>query len=540
MSSSLPPPPLSPGAKLDRYELLAPIATGGMASVWVARLKGKRGFEKLVALKAVRPDLASDPHVQRMFLDEANLASSIRHPNVAEIIDLGEHHGHLYLVMEWIDGDSLSALRKALAAKGLEVPLRLSLRIVADACAGLHAAHELRGPQGEPVGLVHRDVSPQNILLTMSGGTKVIDFGVAKALGRVADETAAGLVKGKVHYMAPEQACGGRIDRRVDVWALGVVLYQLLSGRYPYEGDNQLATLHLVASGKPPPPIPGLAPDVASVVAQALAHDPLQRYASAADLERALERVIAAQCGPTRSDDVAAFVREHLGERVAGRRRTIERALEAANERARVEAELAAAAALDKDAESDVEVVSTVPPTAASGAFTRPSDTTGLYPEPLFALPARAVPAAPEPQTLAATSTEHAMASASRRRMVRNAVGAVFGVAVLLLAVAFAFREMQRLQRPGENALATASRPSSSAPAEIARAPGSAAETPPAVSAGASGSAPPLSSSRAGSSDAGDAAPSASGTPRGAGGRAGPAPTTPRGTDPTDVFGERR
>src|SRR5262245_58532007 len=193
-----------PGYRLDRYELLAPIASGGMASVWLARLRGKRGFERLFAIKTIKTELTDDNRFQEMFLDEARIASGIQHPNVAQILDLGEQDDILYIVMEWVDGESLAKVRWLARKNGTPIPLGLSLRIIADACAGLHAAHELSDRQGNSLGVVHRDVSPQNILVTCTGSVKVIDFGVAKARDRRAGQTQTGVVKGKIRYMAPE------------------------------------------------------------------------------------------------------------------------------------------------------------------------------------------------------------------------------------------------------------------------------------------------------------------------------------------------
>src|SRR5713101_494176 len=199
---------LQPGYKLDRYELLCPIASGGMATVWLARLRSKHGFEKLFAIKTIKTDLIHDMRFQEMFLDEARIASGIQHPNVAQILDLGEQDDVLYIIMEWVDGESLAKIRKLASKRGTPVPLGFALRIMADACAGLHAAHQLRDVRGKSLGVVHRDVSPQNILISAAGSVRVIDFGIAKATSRSAGETKSGIIKGKIHYMAPEQAKG--------------------------------------------------------------------------------------------------------------------------------------------------------------------------------------------------------------------------------------------------------------------------------------------------------------------------------------------
>src|SRR5262245_53539032 len=224
---------IQPGQTLGRYEFLVPIAEGGMASVWAARLKGTRGFSKTVAVKTMLPSVSDDPQFEQMFLDEAQIASRIRHPNVVEILDLGEQDDVLYLVMEWVDGEPLSTLRRVAGKRG-GIPRPVAVRIVADACAGLHAAHELRGEDDKLVGLVHRDISPQNMLLTFDGVVKIVDFGVALAAGRTVNSTDAGQIKGKPPYMSPEQALGYPIDRRSDLFALGIVLYQLTTGKHPF------------------------------------------------------------------------------------------------------------------------------------------------------------------------------------------------------------------------------------------------------------------------------------------------------------------
>jgi eukaryotic-like serine/threonine-protein kinase len=309
-----------------------------MASVWVARLQGKHGFEKLVAIKTILPKLSGDEMFQQMFLDEARISAGIEHTNVAQILDLGDDRGILYLVMEWVDGDSLSKLQGALQRKGASIPLGVSMRILADACGGLHAAHELRGKDGHSLGVVHRDVSPQNILVAANGSAKVIDFGIAKAQGRLAGETSAGLLKGKVQYMAPEQALGKPIDRRADVWAVGAIFYHLAGGQPPYSGPNQLATLHLLTAGRPPLPLPpSVPPPIQQVIAKALSIDPERRYETAAELQRALEQTMAQTGYATTTADVAAFTLEHLASRSKARREAVELALSAAAERARVE-----------------------------------------------------------------------------------------------------------------------------------------------------------------------------------------------------------
>ena len=329
--------PLAPGYRLDRYELLGPLADGGMASVWIARQRGKHGFEKLVALKTILPQYAADLRFQQMFLDEARIASRIEHFNVARILDLGEEHDVLYLAMEYVDGDSLSKLRRAWQKKHLPTPTGVILRILADVCSGLHEAHDMRGDDGKLLEIVHRDVSPHNILVSVKGVAKLIDFGIAKARDRLAAETNAGVLKGKIQYMAPEQALGRKVDRRADLWAVGATLYHTLCGKPPFDAESTLGALHLLTSGRPPPPLPPeVHPAIAALTRKTLTTPPEKRYATAAEMRDAIEAAMVDAKVPTTSGDVAAYVVEHLAERTAKRRQVIDIALAAAAERERV------------------------------------------------------------------------------------------------------------------------------------------------------------------------------------------------------------
>lgn len=325
-----PVPSLTVGTLLDRYELLWPLAQGGMADVWVARQSGKRGFEKVVAVKTILPRFARDPSFQDMLLEEARIASRIEHTNVARILDLGEEAGVLFLVMEHVDGDSLSQLNRVCRQKGANVPLGIVLRILADACAGLHEAHELIDAQGKPLGIVHRDVSPQNILVTTRGVAKLIDFGIASAKWQVEDVTDSRIVKGKISYMAPEQARGGPVDRRADVWGVGVTMYSLLLGKPPFAVDRSVDTLRLKLSEQlPAPPALPVHPSVAAVARKAVAQAPPHRFATALEMREAIENAMGDAGLTTTCADVAAFVAQELASRTKARRRAIERALAA-------------------------------------------------------------------------------------------------------------------------------------------------------------------------------------------------------------------
>jgi serine/threonine-protein kinase len=304
------PTAASPGRTLDRYELLCPIGEGGMARVWFARRRDEHGFERLVAVKTLLPKFAHDARYRQMFLQEASIASRIEHVNVARILDVGEEHGVLFLAMEYVDGDPLWKLVRTCRQKDVDLPIGVFMRILSDACAGLHEAHELCDRSGRPLEIVHRDVSPHNILVSTTGVAKLIDFGIAKERARIGDDTNSGVFKGRIRYMAPEQALGGRIDRRADVWAVGSILYHHLAGKPPY-GGSLLTTLRLLDAGQSPEPLPPTVhPSIAEVVRKALAYAPEDRYATAAELRDALERAMIAVSVPTSVSDVAEFVAE--------------------------------------------------------------------------------------------------------------------------------------------------------------------------------------------------------------------------------------
>ena len=328
------PAQLQPGYRLDRYELLCPLAYGGMASVWLARFGGRLGFERMVVIKMILPQYSQDPRFQEMFLDEARIASRIEHSNVARILDVGELADNYFIVMEWVDGDSLSKVLRAAEQRKQRIPAGVAMRIVADAAAGLHAAHELKDRDGTSLGVVHRDVSPQNILVANNGTTMIIDFGVAKARDRVSQETSAGQLKGKIRYMAPEQALGRSIDHRADVWALGAMLYEMFTGNPPYDGPNEVATLHKLTSGQRPPPIPETIPEVVrAVIERALGYDPNDRFSTALELNLALEGAMMEINEPTTPAIVAHYTAQLLAERKAARRRAVDAALDNARRR---------------------------------------------------------------------------------------------------------------------------------------------------------------------------------------------------------------
>ena len=306
---------IGPGDVLGRYELLLPVAAGGMAMVWAARLKGSRGFQKIVAVKTMLPKLSEDPQFERMFLDEASLASRIHHPNVVEVLDLGEANGVLFIAMEWLDGVPLNQVMKA--AKGASgIPMAVAIHILSHAAEGLHAAHELKDDDNAYIGLVHRDVSPQNILVGHDGLTKMVDFGLAKATALGDGATRAGQLKGKISYMAPEQIRGDPLDRRADVFALGVVLYAVTTGKHPFRRESEGATLFAI-SAPDPAPAPSrfmtYPPELEAVLMKAIAKDPDKRYGSALEFARALEGTLPQAERAHGGERVAEFIKGLLG-----------------------------------------------------------------------------------------------------------------------------------------------------------------------------------------------------------------------------------
>lgn len=307
---------LVPGRTLGRYELLLPVAKGGMAQVWAARLRGTRGFQKLVAIKTILADAMDGTRAEKMFLEEATLAAQIHHPNVVGTIELGEDEGLLYLVMEWVNGEPLSQVLLKTGDCG-GVPLPLAVNIISQACKGLHAAHEARDESGALLGIVHRDVSPQNVLLSYAGTTKLVDFGIAKATARTSELTHEGELKGKFAYMAPEQVSGGAIDRRVDIFGMGVLLYALTTGRHPFRGRSAGETLRNICVNPPPRPterLPTYPAALEAVLLRALAKAPQERFGTAHELLTALEAAVPESLG-SHETEIAAFLRQLFGER---------------------------------------------------------------------------------------------------------------------------------------------------------------------------------------------------------------------------------
>ncbi len=316
----------APGTRLGRYELLATIGKGGMASVILARQRGPAGFEKTVVVKVIHPHMAQDRAAINMLLDEARLAAQIDHPNVVHTYELGETHGTFYIVMEYLAGESFARVLKKAAAK-VPPPLQPTVagRIVADAAAGLSAAHALIGVDGKPLDIVHRDVSPGNIVVLYNGSIKVVDFGIA-AQGRVTS-TQDGELKGKYGYMSPEQIRNEIMDARSDVFSLGVVLWEALALRRLFQADNVAATLMQILTSQRVPPStfqPEVPRALDQITLQALAPDPRDRFQSMTEMHKAIEDAIWQS--RTGAAEVATQMQWWFSDRIEQRRLLLSRA----------------------------------------------------------------------------------------------------------------------------------------------------------------------------------------------------------------------
>ncbi|MEI8257861.1 MAG: serine/threonine-protein kinase, partial [Deltaproteobacteria bacterium] len=306
---------------IGRYELLGEIASGGMATVFLGRAIGVKGFARLVAIKKLHPHLEREEDFVAAFLDEARLAARIRHPNVVPTLDVDDQDG-LYIVLEYVEGDRLLGLLRHAVKEREPIPVPIALKIAVETLSGLHAAHELKDDDGKPLNLVHRDVSPQNVLIGIDGVTKITDFGIAKAESRLVT-TRDGQLKGKISYMPPEQARGGAVDRRVDVFAMGILLWEMLTSRRLFKGDNDVEVLSQVLSLPIPSAcsvVPTLPVELDAIVMKALQREPELRHESALAFAVALEDVahLVGGLAPTRV--VARYV-----ERVAGPKLEAER-----------------------------------------------------------------------------------------------------------------------------------------------------------------------------------------------------------------------
>lgn len=340
-----------------KYTLIAKIGHGGMAEVFLAVASGMAGFRKVSVVKRIHPQLLEEPEFVQMFMDEARLAARLSHPNVVQTHEVGEQDGVPFIAMEYMDGVAYDKLLKAIRRKGTRIPVKLAVRVVMESLAGLHYAHDLRDYDGTALGVVHRDISPSNIFITYQGVVKILDFGIAKATTKLS-ETRTGQIKGKLSYMAPEQARGKAIDRRADVWSMGVTLFETCTGVRLFKGESDVDTLQRVLTGdintilkEEEDKLPAL---LFPIVEKSLARRVEDRFESADVMRKTLAEVLPQLDGP--EPDVEGFLREHFEELAESQRAMVGDLLEQADQAA-----ARAAPPVTDDEEEAVPVVVSAP-----------------------------------------------------------------------------------------------------------------------------------------------------------------------------------
>ena len=305
--------PFAP-VEFGRYRLLRLIGRGGMAEVYLAESQGPMTFRKLVAVKRLLPVYASNRRYVQMLLDEARIAAAINHPNVASVLDLGRVDDQHFITMEFVDGVDLADVLRACQVRGEQLPIELSLYIARCVAEGLHAAHLLTDGEGTPMQVVHRDVSPHNVLLSYSGDVKLIDFGVAKAKTNLT-LTRSGIIKGKLQYMSPEQAQAQPVDARADIFSLGMTLYKMLTGRLPFGGHNEFQVYEQILRKRAAPPshvVEGIPEIVDALVLRSLRKNPDERFPTALSMARLIDRALSELAPAMGGNDLARFLAESL------------------------------------------------------------------------------------------------------------------------------------------------------------------------------------------------------------------------------------
>ena len=280
---------------------------------------GFGGFERLVCLKCILPHLSAQEDFLKMFQDEARIAANLIHPNIAQIYDIAQEGENYYIAMEYVRGEDLRRIYNQEVSRGTAIPHPIAAQVMMGAAAGLDYAHRQSTLEGEPLGIVHRDVSPQNILVTYDGHVKLIDFGVAKAAGKLIS-TRSGVLKGKYSYMSPEQASGDPVDGRTDIFAMGITLYEITTGTRLFKRENELETLHAVIACNVTPPsqvLPGYDPQLEAIILKALAYDPDNRYTTAGEMEHALEQYLIEGGFPTSASHLASYMQDLFAEKLA-------------------------------------------------------------------------------------------------------------------------------------------------------------------------------------------------------------------------------
>jgi serine/threonine-protein kinase len=477
---------------VGRYVLCDEIASGGMATVHLGRLLGPVGFARTVAIKRLHPQFAKDPEFVAMFLDEARIAARVRHPNVASTLDVVVLKGELFVVMEYVHGESLSKLiRASRAATGGGVPVHIAMTIVANALYGLHAAHEATNEYGAALDIVHRDVSPQNILVGQDGVPRVVDFGVAKATDRL-QTTREGALKGKLSYMSPEQVNAEAVDRRTDIYAASVVLWEMLTGQRLFNADSEVGIMRMVLDGVVRPPsscVDGIPLAVDAVVQRGLARNPDHRFATAAEMAEAVQRIAFATPG-----QVGAWVKSLGGD--ALQRRAAKVAFIESNS-----AQTGQPLANDDTESTTLVRGAAAPPPIAPPPIAPPAAPSSPSSSAATTLQDRAAPRV-DPEVPSQVSTFNVTTSVRRARvplLLALAVPALSIVGLAAIVLVRAAREDASTPAPAATSAASADAP---ATAVTSAAPAVPAETATVAASAAATSAPSSDSRGAPSSDA--------------------------------------
>ncbi|TNE51462.1 MAG: serine/threonine protein kinase [Deltaproteobacteria bacterium] len=320
---------MSRGTTLGRYTLIEQLAVGGMAEIWLAHMAGPEGFEKLLVIKKILPHLLQRPSFLQMFLNEARLAAQLNHPNVVQIYDLGKVDEIYFIAMEYIFGRDLSEIGYKTKKKQEPIPIEFATKIISQVCEGLYAAHTKSDTFGQPLNIVHRDVSPHNVLVSFSGNVKILDFGIAKAANQY-DQTQQGILKGKVSYMSPEQILGDPIDARSDLFSLGAVFYELVTGYRLFTGDNDIAILRSITEDDVEPPSTfnkEIPPDLEAIILGMLEKNPDDRYPNAFELQQDLNLLLKRLGSPT-NIHMAQYLRQLFDDEMDAERRYLQRKIE--------------------------------------------------------------------------------------------------------------------------------------------------------------------------------------------------------------------
>lgn len=320
---------MSRGTKLGRYTLIEQLAVGGMAEIWLAHMAGPEGFEKLLVIKKILSNLSQRSDFLKMFLNEARLAAQLNHPNIVQIYDLGKLDDTYFIAMEYIFGRDLSEIGYKAKQKNSHVPIEHATKIISQVCEGLYYAHTKSDTLGNPLHIVHRDISPHNVLVSFAGNVKILDFGIAKAANQY-DQTQQGILKGKVSYMSPEQIWGDPIDERSDLFSLGAVYYELLTGYRLFTGENDIAILRGITEDKVEPPSvfnKKVPPDLDAIILNMLSKDPKTRYPNAWELQQDLNMLLKRLGNPTNMH-MAQYLRELFDDEMDAERVYLQKKIE--------------------------------------------------------------------------------------------------------------------------------------------------------------------------------------------------------------------